>query len=159
MYRDNSEKPVFTMPLLRKRRYWEWAIDIFHGGMHCREVGSHFKVYSSIIHVVCSRICFQDLGRTKHSLHLLWPWVHRVNKWWLPPNLDRYQLHAQFIPFQSFANNGRWKCKWHVDEDQGVDDFLHDIEDSDNGYEDEAIICCRHSYKCMYIYHIQLTQL
>ena len=68
-----------------------------------------------------------------------------------------YQLHAQFIPFQSFANNGGWRCKWHVDEDQGVDDFLHDIED--NGYEDEAIICCRHSYKCMYIYDIQLTQL
>ena len=63
-----------------------------------------------------------------------------------------YQLHAQFIPFQSFTNNGRWRCKWHVDEDQGVDDFLHYIEDSDNGYEDEAIICCRHSYKCMYIY-------
>ena len=33
-----------------------------------------------------------------------------------------------------------------VDEDQGVNDFLHDIEDSDNGYEDEAM-CCRHSYK------------
>ena len=65
-----------------------------------------------------------------------------------------YQLHAQFIPFQR-----RWRCKWHVDEDQGVDDFLHDIEDSDNGYEDEAIICCRNPYKCMYIYYIQLTQL
>ena len=70
-----------------------------------------------------------------------------------------YQLHAQFIPFQSFANNGRWRCKWHVDEDQGVDDFLNDIEDRDNGYEDEAIIWCRHSYKCIYIYYIQWTQL
>ena len=70
-----------------------------------------------------------------------------------------YQLHAQVLPFQSFANNGRWRCKWHVDEDKGVDDFLHDIEDNDNGYEDEAIICCRHSYKCMYIYYIQWTQL
>ena len=73
-----------------------------------------------------------------------------------------YQLHAQFLPFQSFANNGRWRCKWHkwhVDEDKGVDDFLHDIEDNDNGYEDEAIICCRHSYKCMYLWYIQWTQL
>ena len=70
-----------------------------------------------------------------------------------------YQLHAQFLPFQSFANNGRWRCKWHVDEDKGVDDFLHDIEDNDNGYEDEAIICCRHSYKCMHIYYIQWKQL
>ena len=26
-----------------------------------------------------------------------------------------------------------------VDEDQGVNDFLHDIADSDNGYEDEAM--------------------
>ena len=69
-----------------------------------------------------------------------------------------YQLHAQLIPFQGFANNGRWRCKWHVDEDQGVDDFLHDIEDSDNGYEDKAIICCRHTYRCMYIYYIQLAQ-
>ena len=33
-----------------------------------------------------------------------------------------------------------------VDEDQGVNDFLHGTEDSDNGYEEEAI-CCRHSYK------------
>ena len=68
-----------------------------------------------------------------------------------------YQLHAQFLPFQSFANNGRWRCKWHVhvDEDKGVDDFLHDIEDNDTGYEDEASICCRHSYKCMHIYYIQ----
>ena len=42
------------------------------------------------------------------------------------------RLHAQFIPFQSFANSGRWRCKWHVDEDQGVDDdFLHE-----------------HNYKC-----------
>ena len=70
-----------------------------------------------------------------------------------------YQLHAQFLPFQSFANNGRWRCKWHVDEDKGVDDFLHDIEDNDNGYEDEVIICCRHSYKCMHIYYIQWKQL
>ena len=54
----------------------------------------------------------------------------------------------------AIINNGRWRCKWHVDEDQGVDDFLHDIEDSDNGYEDEAIMCCRHSYKCMYIYYV-----
>ena len=46
-----------------------------------------------------------------------------------------YQLHAQFLPFQSFANNGRWRCKWHVDEDKGVDDFWHDIEDNANGYE------------------------
>ena len=45
------------------------------------------------------------------------------------------------------------RCKWHEDEDQGVDDFLHDIEDGDNGYEDEAIICCRHSCTnaCTYI--------
>ena len=53
---------------------------------------------------------------------------------------------------------GIWAPLCHpppVDEDQGVDDFLHDTEDSDNGYEDEAIICCRHSYKCMYIYYIQ----
>ena len=70
-----------------------------------------------------------------------------------------YQLDAQFLPFQSFANNGRWRCKWHVDEDKGVDDFLHDIEDHDNGYEDEAIICCRHAYKCMYLSYIQWTQL
>ena len=68
-----------------------------------------------------------------------------------------YQLHAQLIPFQSFANNGRWICKWHVDEDQGVDDFLNYIEDRDNGYEDEAIIWCKHSY--IYIYYIQWTHL
>ena len=70
-----------------------------------------------------------------------------------------YQLHAQVHPFQVFANNGRWRCKWHVDEDQGVDDFMNGIEDRDNGYEDEAIICCRHSYKCIYIYYIQWTEL
>ena len=74
-----------------------------------------------------------------------------------------YQLHAQVLPFQSFANNGRWRCKWHVYEDKGVDDFLHDIEDNDNGYRGRiyfiCFICCRHSYKCMYIYHIQWTQL
>ena len=68
-----------------------------------------------------------------------------------------YQLHAQFLLFQSFANNGRWRCKWHVDEDKGVDDFLHDTEDNDNGYEDEAIICCRHSYKCMYLWYTMNT--
>ena len=39
MHRDNFEIPVFTMPLLRKRRYWEFDIDIFNGGMHCREAG------------------------------------------------------------------------------------------------------------------------
>ena len=70
-----------------------------------------------------------------------------------------YQLHSQFLPFQSVANSGRWRCKWHVDKDKGVGDILHDIEDNDNGYEDEAIICCRPSYKCMYIYYIQWTQL
>ena len=97
MHRDNSEIPVFTMPLLRKRRYWEWDIDILNGGMHCREVGSHLKVYSSIIHVVCPRIFFQDFGRTKSSPHLLWPWVHRVNKCWLPSNLDTNYMHSSFL--------------------------------------------------------------
>ena len=151
MHRDNSEIPVFTMPLLRKRRYWEWDIDIFNGGMHCRELGSHLKVYSSIIHVVCPRIFFQYFRRTKSSPHLLWPWVHRVNKWWLPSNLDTNYMHSSFLSKVLLKNNGRWSKwhKWHVDEDKGVDDFLHDTEDNDNGYEDEAIICCRHSYKCM----------
>ena len=145
------------MPLLRKRRYWEWDIDIFNGGMHGREVGSHLKVYPSIMHSVCPRIFFQDFGRTKRSPRLLWPWVHSEQM--MVAFKPGCQLHAQVLPFQSFANNGRWRCKWHVDEDKGVDDFLHDIEDNDNGYEDEAIICCRHSYKCMYIYYIQWTQL
>ena len=31
-----------------------------------------------------------------------------------------------------------------VDEEQVVNNFLHDIEDSDNGYEDEAM-CCNHA--------------
>ena len=66
-----------------------------------------------------------------------------------------YQLHIQFIPFQSFSNNERWRCKWHVDEDQGVDDLSHDIEDSDNGYTRTKLLFVAdiHTNACTYMYN------
>ena len=39
-----------------------------------------------------------------------------------------------------------------IDEDKWVNDFLHDIEDNDNGYEDDAIIFADiHTNACTYI--------
>ena len=63
-HRDNSEMTVCTNPLLRER-YWEWAIEILNVGMHCREMGATWNVYSSMI--ICSWRCFQDLGKTELS--------------------------------------------------------------------------------------------
>ena len=51
--------------------YWERDIDIFNGGMHCREIGGRLKVYSSVSHVVCPQNMLPRFGRTKSSPHLL----------------------------------------------------------------------------------------
>ena len=82
---------------------------MFNAIMHCREVGNHLMVYSSIVQKMLPRL-----------------------------------LHEQLIFFQSVANNvdrdiETRKMKMQmtdIDEDQGVGDFLHEIEDSDNGYEE-----------------------